>query len=1681
MFFTLVSYGQIISTGFETGLPAGWVITNNGNGVITPWVVDNVAQSANSGSSSLRVAPETTTVAAPIQDWLILPVANLNGIVNPKVSFYGKTLAGPSRNSKLEVRVSTTNTNLTSFTTIATYNDYIGVGANPISSPLSTYGFHEISLLPYVGQNIYVAFVMVNEGVGKTWWLDDISLFEDCPDATNLAIGDLLPDGGTATWTNPGGAPAFQVEVVANTATPTGVPTYTTTTTTTSQLITGLQPNSLYKYYVRSVCANNVYGDWVGPFAFETNPNPIPLPYSEGFEALHGWRYSNGTQVNKWVVGTATQNAGTKALYISNNDGVSNGYTISSTSITHAYRDVVIPAGVDEIVFSFDFRGQGQSTVDFMRLLSVPSNFTPTAGAAVDPAIGNVIEDLANLTPNYTNKSYIVNVTAYAGTTRRFVFEWRNNSTIGVQPPAAVDNVNITAIMCSAPSNLVLNSTTGTTANISWTAPFTAPASYEYYVSQTNTPPTDQTAATGTSTTTSATVSNLLPGSTNYIWVRSNCGANGKSFWIGYIVVLTNQIPQTLPFSEGFEGTHGFQFTNNLQTNFWMVGAAASNGGTKSLYITNNGQINSYTLTAASAVTAFREITIPNNTTEINVQFDYRGMGQTNLDRMRVWIVPSTFMPTPGTAMTTGNSGGIQVGLTNYVNFAGWTTFNNVVNVTAIAGTNRKIVFEWVNNATQGDQTPAAIDNIFINAITCVAPSNIVLNSVSTNDASLSWTAPTTTNVASYDYYLSTTNTTPLATDAPTGNVTGTTAALSQLATATQYYFWVRSNCGATDGNSFWVGPFAFSTTQIPAQFPYYENFDSSNFVFGTSNGNQSNKWMVGTSTAFSPTKSLYISNDNNSYAYTVTSQSTVHAFRDIQIPAGVSQAHLNFVLKSVGETNDNVKVWIVPVTYNLTPGTVITDVTSGGYQVAGPISQASIYQAFNYQFTLPAALTNQTVKLVFEWTNNATGGAQPPASIDNITFKATTCLAPTNISAGVTCADATIASIVWTPGGTETSWEYLVLPANAPTPSNGNVVTEPMATFPGLLPSTEYVVWVRAICGGTNGNSPWVSKVFNTAASPVAQANPFCAGPEGIVFDNVYRDQGVPNLVPGASFHCLGSTPNPVWYYLQVDGSGQLNFQIVQNTQFNAQGQPVGNTLDVDYIAFGPFDNLNEACSDIIIAPGAPNNPSKIVGCSFSGAAVENFTIPNAQAGQIYALLITNYNGAQGQIKLVQTNAGQPGAGNTDCNFLCEVDLGPDRVICGNETEITGQISTVGGGNVTSIEWFFNGDLMDPNIYNTLNITVNQSGTYSVSIEKENCLLGEPIVDEVEISFISAFGGDIPETLTVCDLNNDGQEEFDLQQFSDAFINGQAGYLVTYHDNVIDANSGFGVLQSPYLSSPKTIFVRIANTSGPTCARVQELELILKETVVPVVDFEYPAPICVNGQSYVSPILVPDFTMGGTFSSSTGLVIDQNTGEIDLDLSKSGLYEVEYFFPVDDTKCGDSDSSTFEIRILDRIGFIIDGYCKEEMFTISATDILGTLDFSTATFKWSNEVLSSEGPIATVDKPGKYSLTVTTADGCVETVEVDITDIYCQIQKGISPNGDGLNDSFVLRNLNAQKVQIFNRYGKEVYSHGSGYTNQWQGQSNNGDALPSGTYFYTIVTPFENFTGWIQLTREIN
>jgi len=101
--------------------------------------------------------------------------------------------------------------------------------------------------------------------------------------------------------------------------------------------------------------------------------------------------------------------------------------------------------------------------------------------------------------------------------------------------------------------------------------------------------------------------------------------------------------------------------------------------------------------------------------------------------------------------------------------------------------------------------------------------------------------------------------------------------------------------------------------------------------------------------------------------------------------------------------------------------------------------------------------------------------------------------------------------------------------------------------------------------------------------------------------------------------------------------------------------------------------------------------------------------------------------------------------------------------------------------------------------------------------------------------------------------------------------------------------------------------------------------------------------------------------------------------------------------------------------------------------------------------------------------KAGTYTAVVTDQNGCAATIIVDVeftwTSDCLEIQQVITPNNDGYNDEWRIRNIelypNAE-IRVFNRWGKMVFSTRNPADNPWDGRSD-GKLVPTDSYHYIL------------------
>ena len=323
----------------------------------------------------------------------------------------------------------------------------------------------------------------------------------------------------------------------------------------------------------------------------------------------------------------------------------------------------------------------------------------------------------------------------------------------------------------------------------------------------------------------------------------------------------------------------------------------------------------------------------------------------------------------------------------------------------------------------------------------------------------------------------------------------------------------------------------------------------------------------------------------------------------------------------------------------------------------------------------------------------------------------------------------------------------------------------------------------------------------------------PFCAGSQALIFPNCNDTDSDCNsdAEPGPDYGCLFDQPYPAWFYLQIAQAGVLNFDIIQNTAFDGDGNPIGTGLDVDFIAWGPFAEGDNLCDYNQL------QSFNEIGCSFSPEPIESFTIPNGQPGEIYVLVITNYSQDAGFIQLVQTNADTSGAGITDCSIISSSEG------CEGDT-ITLDGTTAGA---TNYEWEYNDGGGFVTIFDGMfpTIDVTLAGLYQVTILPTNLTIPfevilhpQPVIAAPPLNFSS------------CDLNL-----FNLEDNNPIVLGTQNGldFVISYYLDVTDANVGnpanaINPANAHVIGAPptETIYVRIADIASNTCYAIDQFTI---------------------------------------------------------------------------------------------------------------------------------------------------------------------------------------------------------------------------------------------------------------
>ena len=261
--------------------------------------------------------------------------------------------------------------------------------------------------------------------------------------------------------------------------------------------------------------------------------------------------------------------------------------------------------------------------------------------------------------------------------------------------------------------------------------------------------------------------------------------------------------------------------------------------------------------------------------------------------------------------------------------------------------------------------------------------------------------------------------------------------------------------------------------------------------------------------------------------------------------------------------------------------------------------------------------------------------------------------------------------------------------------------------------------------------------------------------------------------------------------------------------------------------------------------------------------------------------------------------------------------------------------------------------------------------------------------------------------------------------------------------------------------------------SGGGSCSVQATMSITISTKVTPT--FNTIDPLC---QNVTAPALPGSSKEGisGTWSPSA--------------ISTAVVGSADYTFTPSAGQCGTTAKITVVVNAIPIVKTGPDQTITAgETVGLTAT-VTGISQAEIQSYQWSPpDGLSSSSiaePQASPAATTIYTLTVTSDAGCKASNSTTINVQAGQlpplgIPNAFSPNGDGVNDTWVITNISYYpdaQVSVFNRYGHLIYQTQGAYT-PWDGNYD-GKKVPFGTYYYIIDTKdnTKKKTGYLTIVR---
>ena len=623
---------------------------------------------------------------------------------------------------------------------------------------------------------------------------------------------------------------------------------------------------------------------------------------------------------------------------------------------------------------------------------------------------------------------------------------------------------------------------------------------------------------------------------------------------------------------------------------------------------------------------------------------------------------------------------------------------------------------------------------------------------------------------------------------------------------------------------------------------------------------------------------------------------------------------------------------------------------------------------------------------------------------------------------------------------------------------------------------------------------------------SPCSQqtpATPFCAdeNPYGITYPSSTNSPSSEPFTGNTHVDCCYTTPNPAWYYFQIDQAGTLTIHIEQHSYSGAG-------LDVDFVCWGPFTAASQADFTNQLCCGQLNiNNSTVVDCSYSAAAVEDCNFGNVQAGQWYLLLLTNYSNQPGTITF---NSTSNSTASTNCDLLNSGDS--NSPICEGQTLELYVTAPVTGA---TYNWTGPNGFAQSTTNTTLqvpNVTTNMSGEYQMTMtgisqnsntavvdvlitprptpeiiaEREALCLGESTQLSVNSNyelFWSAvtFSGNyssVAEYVNTVTVSPTESTHYILKVDNDGCVGRDT------IDIIVNPNPVIGIT----IADPTLCYgdgTNITATGGAhynwsNGSTSSTIHVSPHQTTTYSVEVKTEA-LC-SADTTIEIIVYPELL--GSYSVEPSYC-GQATGEITM-TATGGMGQYTFTAPganFNDNVASHLHAGTYSITITDSVGCHISKETEissvpgpTPCFIFATSDdvnmVITNCTQGDNTFFWDfgDGVTSTEThPVHEYMDPGRYSVSMIVSDehNCIDSLRQDyVINGPVYIANAFSPNGDGINDEICIIGKTIQKQEffwaIYDRHGSLVFSS---YNPEicWDGTLPNGKEVVPGVYVYRI------------------